>query len=172
MTRLDIYCLQGYKKYLNFLINSPFTSPLEKLPMKVNIHEINEGEYSVPLLFKVRKLFHGDATLGFCFQMENKIITYCSDTGICENDELLAKNADVLIHECSYIRQNPNSSWGHTTPDEAANLAKKAGVKQLILTHFAPDKYPTLTLRDQAEITAKKIFPNSTSARDGMMIEI
>jgi len=48
----------------------------------------------------------------------------------------------------------------------------KAGVKNLFLTHFMDDFYPTVTSRKKAEKAAQKIFKNSTSAFDGMSVDI
>ncbi len=59
---------------------------------------------------------------------------YSSDTGPCPELAALAKEADILVHECSVSRP----SQGHTTPAQAAQLAESCGVKKLILLHFWP----------------------------------
>ena len=51
----------------------------------------------------------------------------------------------------------------HSTTTQAATIAKKAGVKQLLIGHFS-SKYDKL---DQFEIEAKEIFPNTQLAIEG-----
>jgi len=57
---------------------------------------------------------------------------------------------------------------GHSTPSQAAKNAKKARVKQLILTHVSARYDDTSTLLEQA----RKIFENTQVAEDFMKIEI
>jgi ribonuclease Z len=57
---------------------------------------------------------------------------------------------------------------GHSTPSQAARIAKKAGVKRLILTHVSA-RY-----RDVAPMLkeARKIFPATAVAEDFMAVEL
>jgi ribonuclease Z len=57
---------------------------------------------------------------------------------------------------------------GHSTPSQAARTAKKAKVKQLVLTHISARYSDTALLLNQA----KKIFKNTVVAEDFMRIEI
>lgn len=109
---------------------------------------------------------------GYRVTLEGKTIAYSGDTGICINSLPLAQNADLLIHECSYIKAPEDEKWGHVDPILAANLAKEANVKKLFLTHFDASKYDTLEKRQWAEDEAKKIFPNTVAATDELIIEL
>src|SRR3989338_8543942 len=62
--------------------------------------------------------------------------------------------------------------WGHADPIQAAQFAKNAGVKKLILTHFAAHLYDTLEKRKIAEEKAREIFPNTLAATDGLAVEV
>lgn len=160
-------------KELNTFVNKPFTVPFDKLPFKAKVNEIKAGKNQLPFSFEVERLSHSGVCFGFRFYIDKKIISYCTDTGVCENDYKLSQKADVLIHESSLKEIDPLlSEWGHTTPDEAAQLAKKSGVKKLVLTHFAADIYLTLKERDVAIKKAKKIFNDIVAAKDNLMIEI
>ena len=97
-------------------------------------------------------------------------IVYATDTRPSEGIVELARDADVLIHDCTFsddladrAREN-----GHSTASEAAEVAKKANVGQLFLTHISPRYSSDEELTSQA----KKIFPNVVVARDLMEIEI
>jgi ribonuclease BN (tRNA processing enzyme) len=63
-------------------------------------------------------------------------VVYTGDTDYSETIIDLAKNTDLLICECAL----PDSLRvkGHLTPSLAGDLATKAGVRQLALTHFYP----------------------------------
>ena len=57
---------------------------------------------------------------------------------------------------------------GHSTGAQAARLAKRAGVKQLIITHISPTYQDINLLLQQA----RDVFPHSTIARDLESIEL
>ncbi|RLB42141.1 MAG: ribonuclease Z [Deltaproteobacteria bacterium] len=66
-----------------------------------------------------------------------KSLVYSGDTDVSEDLVTLSKNADVLILEASF--PEGEKVRGHLTPAEAGIIAKEAGVKRLILTHFYPE---------------------------------
>jgi ribonuclease BN (tRNA processing enzyme) len=61
---------------------------------------------------------------------------YTGDTDYCETIIDLAQNTDLLICECAL--PDRFRVKGHLTPSLAGDLATKAGVRQLVLTHFYP----------------------------------
>lgn len=160
------------EKFLKIFLHHPFMMPLKDLSYQIKLIGLKEGEHTQPIKFVSKALKHVDSTMGYRFLLDKKVISYCSDTAICENDYLLAKDADVLIHECAFKHAHKavDNIWGHTAPEEAAALAKKANVKKLVLTHFGANSYQTLESRKQAEQTAKSILPNSAIALDGLEI--
>lgn len=169
---LSVYGRKGAKSILKRLINQPFTVPLANLPFKVKIQEISEGQYSLPFLVEAKFLVHSTPCLGYRFEVENKKIAYCTDTGVCENLAELAKNADLLIAECSLKSGQLSKEWPHLTPEDAAKVARDSGVKKLILTHFDSGIYKTLKERKEAEKIAKTFFKNTTAAFDDLKIEL
>jgi ribonuclease BN (tRNA processing enzyme) len=110
--------------------------------------------------------------MGYRFQFDGKIITYCPDTGVCENAILLAKNTDLLIAECSFKSGQSNPEWPHLNPEDAAQIAKEANANILVLTHFDANIYRTLKERKEAENIGKKIFQTTFAAMDNMRIQI
>jgi ribonuclease Z len=163
---------KGYKKILNYIISHPLAAPFDKLKFEVIILEFEEGGRDVPFFIRCNKLFHIDLTFGYRIEVDDKSIAHCLDTGECENSLRLAKNADVLIHECSNKIGKSSGEWGHSDPLDAARLAEKAGVKKLFLTHFSPNQYEFFKDRKEAEREARKIFKNTWSVKDDLMINI
>jgi ribonuclease Z len=86
------------------------------------------------------------------------------DTRLCPQAVEIARNARLLLCESTYQEEDIDLAHKHyhLTAKEAAKIAKDAGVKQLILTHFSA-RY--LHLRDM-EAEAKTLFPNTYVAED------
>jgi len=97
-------------------------------------------------------------------------IAYSGDTRSTRSLVKLAKGADLLIHEATLMDELADRAKrdGHSTPSQAAHIAKKAGVKRLILTHVSA-RY-----RDVAPMLkeARKIFPATNVAEDFMAVEL
>jgi ribonuclease BN (tRNA processing enzyme) len=169
---LYIYGQKGTREILHYLLDHPFTAPINKLPLKIKIRELSEGVHRIPFRVTCRRLFHVDPCFGYRVNFGGKIITYCTDTGTCNNTLELARNADVLIHECAEKSDQRSPKWPHTTPQEAAELAMKANVKQLVLFHFSAAVYKSIKERKEAEKVARAIFKNTVAAIDVMEITI
>ena len=90
-------------------------------------------------------------TIGIRVSFEDiqKTAAYSSDTEPCEVVERLAKGADILIHESA------GSTIGHSSAQQAGEVASKAGVKSLYLIH-----YP-------AHVTKQALIQEAQAAFDG-----
>ena len=97
-------------------------------------------------------------------------IVYSGDTKPCNALLALARDADLLIHEATIDDELAEraSQFGHSTPRQAALLAKEANVKRLILTHIGLRYDDADVLRKQAA----KIFPNVEIAEDFMEVMV
>jgi ribonuclease Z len=97
-------------------------------------------------------------------------IVYTGDTRPFKSLAELAKGADLLIHEATLddsLADKANED-GHSTPSQAAEDARKAKVKQLVLTHVsARYEDPSILLKQ-----AQRIFKKTRVAEDFMKIEI
>ncbi len=169
---IHIYGQAGTKDILNKIIDNPYTVPFTRLPFKVDFDELSEGTHNIPYPVECRFMHHSSPCMGYRFGLEGKIITYCPDTGLCENTIELARNADLLITECSFKSGQSNVQWPHLNPEDAAQMAKEAKAKELVLTHFDANIYRTLQDREQAQENAREIFNNTIAANDEMHIEI
>jgi len=97
-------------------------------------------------------------------------IVYTGDTGPSENLVKLAENADLLIHEATFEDELKERAVedGHSTPSMAAETAKAAGAKRLVLTHISARYKDANILLQQA----KKIFVNTELAEDFLRLEL
>jgi ribonuclease Z len=66
-------------------------------------------------------------------------LAYCLDTRPCPEGAMLARDADLLLHDSTLApgAEEEATQKGHSTSRQAAILAKEAGVKRLVLTHFS-----------------------------------
>ena len=97
-------------------------------------------------------------------------IVYSGDTRPCMNVVRLARNADLLIHDATLDDELFDKAYedGHSTPSQVAEIAKKANVRRLVLTHISARYRSAEKLLEQA----KRIFPNVLIAEDFMKIEV
>lgn len=169
---MHIYGQAGTKDILDKIINTPYTIQFARLPFKVDFDDLSEGTHNLPFSVECRFLNHSSPCMGYRFELEGKIIAYCPDTGICDNAIKLAKDADLLIAECSFKSGQSNPQWPHLNPEEAAQIAKAANAKNLALNHFDANIYQTLQQREKAQENAREIFNNTIAALDNMEFEI
>lgn len=87
------------------------------------------------------------------------------DTRPCANALVLAKNADILLVATTYLEKDRRLAEKRRdmTALEAGNLAKAAGAKQLVLTHFDP-MYDAVERFGEEAAT---VFPNVAVASEG-----
>ncbi|MEM2909229.1 MAG: ribonuclease Z [Candidatus Bilamarchaeaceae archaeon] len=104
------------------------------------------------------------------WKRKGRKIVYTGDSVPCDSIAEQAKNAEVLIHDATFDPERKEDAMErmHSTMEDAAYVAKRAGVKQLILTHFSP-RYPDVK---PFEEKIRKIFPNTIFAYDGLTIEV
>ena len=64
-------------------------------------------------------------------------VVYSGDTDFSDNLVMLSKDADLLI--CESALPDELKVKGHLTPSLAGEIAKRANVRKLVLTHFYPE---------------------------------
>lgn len=104
------------------------------------------------------------------YAQAGKKLAYTGDTEPCASVAKAAKGADLLIHEATFAsdRKKEAKEARHSTAEDAAKAAKKAGCKKLLLTHISGRYRDTSPLLSEA----KKIFPDTLVAHDGMKLEV
>ena len=97
---------------------------------------------------------------------ESKLFVYTSDTGFSENLVPFAKNADLLLMECSFRRNKPVQK--HLDLVDAMRLAHECAPRKLVLTHLYPEW-------DEVDLVAdaRALWPGDTiEAKDGLQLQI
>ena len=169
--RIRIYGYTGTENGLG-IIDHPYTASFHELPLNIETCDLTEGTYHQPFPFTCKLLAHSDPCLGYRLELDNRVITYCTDTGICDSIHELSEHASLLIVESSFKSGQVQSGWSHLRPEDAASIAAAADVGRLVLTHFDAGVYRSMDDRKSAEAIARAIFPNTLAAFDGLEVEI
>jgi ribonuclease BN (tRNA processing enzyme) len=82
---------------------------------------------------------HSSSSLGYRITLHalRKVLVFSGDSDYSTSLVQLAKDSDLLVLECSFPEGEKVN--GHLTPSLAGRIAREAGVKELILTHFYPE---------------------------------
>jgi ribonuclease Z len=114
------------------------------------------------------RVIHSSAVLGP--PRPGKVVTYCLDTRPCENATRLAQDADWLVHEATYTSDliEEARQFGHSTAAQAAETARAANVRRLLLTHFSSRYTDLRPLLEEA----RAIFPDASLAEDLMELDV
>lgn len=98
-------------------------------------------------------------------------IVLTGDTRPCQATIDAAQDADLLIHEATFADEEAARAieTGHSTAREAAEVARAAGARRLVLTHISA-RYS----RDARELEreARTVFAETSIAKDGTEIEL
>ena len=120
------------------------------------------------------RLNHPDPVYGFRLEHDGQSIVYATDTEhfACVDPTLkkLAAGADILIYDAQYTPEEYPSKvgWGHSTWAAGAELARAAGVPQLVLFHHDPSR--TDDALAQLEADAARVLPGTIAAREGLIL--
>lgn len=161
------------------MTNPYFPVDMKAMRARRHFHQIHEEQLNFDgLRITTRRLYHPQGCMGFRIEHRGRILVYATDnepgdTTGDRNVRALAEGADVLICDSQYTPHEYKSgkkNWGHSTWQDAVNIARDAGVKKLVLYHHDPD-------HDDKQIDAilrhaKRQFRNTVAAREGLAIEM
>jgi len=116
---LDLF---DWQKWMNM-----FPVVFVSLREEINPKMIADDEVVVSAL----PVLHLIPTIGLRFEfVGGRTIAYSCDTEPCDALDILADNADILLQEAA------GPGIGHTSPEQAGEIASRCGVKQLVLIHY------------------------------------
>jgi len=138
---------------------------IQKFGLKAHpiLKKLQEGE---DIIWKGEKIKVTEAT----YQKPGKKITYIVDALPTNTAVELAKDSDYFICEATFSQEYKAAAAerGHMTAKQTGKLAKKANVKQLIITHFSQRFKNVKPLLEET----RKQFKNTIAARDFLEIKI
>ncbi|MEM6261091.1 MAG: MBL fold metallo-hydrolase [Bacteroidota bacterium] len=120
--------------------------------------------------------YHPGGAYGYRMENEGKVLVYVTD--VEHGDSLdtavidLAEGADLLIHDAQYTTEElkERRGWGHSSWQQAVEVARLAGVRQLALTHHDPDHTDEFLLHIEKQCQER--FAEAFLARERMEITL
>ncbi len=98
-------------------------------------------------------------------------VVITGDTAPCASVVDAAAGADLLVHEATFGEEEKDRAKEtfHSTAREAAQVAKAAQVRKLVLTHLSA-RYSISA--EELVKEAKEVFAEVAAAKDGMVVEV
>jgi len=119
---------------------------------------------------------HPGGAYGYRIERNNNVLVICTDIEHGEKIDMnvvkLSQDADLLIHEGQYTNEElkKKKGWGHSSYEQAIQVAEMARVKKLVITHHDPDHDDEFLSKIEKECQEK--FSNCVLAREKMEIEL
>ena len=118
-----------------------------------------------PFTIEGARVPHTTNSIGLRITADDHTVVYPGDCGPAKEVVKLAKDADLLILECTMPSGSPSPA--HLTPEDAAEIAVQSGAKKLVLSHFPP----TADV-DGAVAICRKVGIDVYAAKDGVNYEL
>ncbi|WP_448523386.1 MBL fold metallo-hydrolase [Pseudothermotoga sp.] len=147
---LEMLRLSGKKEPIKVFINEDFFPEMGQL---LNMYGLMREDFSLDLIplqenhvlfedslrIETFAVKHSVPNFGLKFSTSSSCVVYTSDTEPCEEVAERAKGADLLVHEATCAEIVTGKKEGHSCVEDAARIAKQAGVKNLCLVHLGPE---------------------------------
>lgn len=155
-----------------------FPVPLDKMGARITFWQPEITDYVSPDGINIVASRHNHPGYAYGYRIEElgKTLVYCTDVehkdGIDPGVVALSKNADLLIHDAHFTPEElkVKKGWGHSSWEQAIEVAEQAGVKKLALFHHNPYHDDRFLLEMEKE--CKKRFPEAFLAREGAEIKV
>jgi phosphoribosyl 1,2-cyclic phosphodiesterase len=155
-----------------------FPVPLRDAPSKHSFVSVPAGAWEVgPLTIRAAQLFHPQGVTAYRIEHGDRTLVLATDVEAGDPDSdaslvELAQGADVLIHDGQYLPEeiDVHRGWGHSTWEQAAEIAERAGVDQLVLISHDPER--TDDGVDDLLAAVQERFPNTIAAYAGMQLDL
>jgi ribonuclease BN (tRNA processing enzyme) len=123
---------------------------------------------------------HGRAVpaLAYRFDTADGSVVFSGDTSVNEDLIALAEDADILVHQVadlSYLRRHgmddaelARMAALHTDVTQVGSVAERAGIRELILSHYLPAEPDAITDEEWAHRAGKGFSGRTTAGHDGL----
>jgi ribonuclease BN (tRNA processing enzyme) len=135
-----------------------------------DVTEVTPGEeFEVgPFTVRTAPMVHPVPTLGMRFETDGVAFAYSADTAPTERLDGVARAADVLLAEATWLEPRPQAGPMHMTASEAGERAAVAGAGRLVLTHV----WPSLDLTEMVHRAQAAFDGPVEAAVEGMRVDL
>lgn len=175
---------QGMRDVLHAQMSQPtFPVGLEIIPAKLQFHDLplqGESQHG-ELAVRWREVNHPGGSSAYRFDYEGASLVFSGDVevaGMTHAEPLieLARDADVLVMDAQYFPDEYRArvGFGHSSIEDAVEVALRANVSRLILTHHDP-AHDDVTLAEKLRL-AREISHDTRlivdNAYDRMVLDL
>ena len=155
-----------------------FPVPLTGMGARIAFWQPDQQEVTTASGVRIRAVRHDHpgGAYGYRISEGSTTIVYCTDIehgdridpGVVE----LAREADLLIHDAQYTpaELKAKRGWGHSSWEQAIEVALEAGVGKLALFHHDPEHDDAFLLGVERE--CQRLFSNAFLAREGLVVSL
>ena len=149
---------------------------MDMLEAKINFFDLEGDSIDISQTTSVKYInhTHPNSATSYRVDVNGHSTVYTTDCehpkNLNENVIDIAKDADILIHDAHFCVEDLQGykGWGHSSWQQAIDVAIKANVKHLFLFHYNPNYNDEDVLK--IEKAAKQNFKNVTASKQGMKI--
>ena len=182
--KINIYSRRSRNKGLEEVFNT-FLQPeiwpvkLDDLQADISFIDLDENDIIINNDTTISNSLHAHPNGAYSIKIKilDKILTYSTDCehpkeGLNQNVINFAEESDILIHDAQYTPEDlvKHKGWGHSSWENAVDVAIRSNSKKLILFHHSPD-YSDDAL-DEIERKAKLHFPDLISAKQDLTLDL
>ena len=182
--KINIYSRRSRNKGLEEVFNT-FLQPeiwpvkLDDLQADISFIDLDENDIVINSSTTISNSLHAHPNGAYSIKIKilDKILTYSTDCehpkeGLNQNVINFAEESDILIHDAQYTPEDlvKYKGWGHSSWENAVDVAMRSNSKKLILFQHSPD-YSDDAL-DEIERKAKLHFPDLISAKQDLTLDL
>lgn len=137
--QLNLYGPPPIKSWLNGIFDISYTYARDRLLLSSFVLDENIAVQVEEATITNVPTIHGTMdTRALKLEAEGKTFVYSSDTAPCKDVIDIARNADVLVHECNWL-DGPHPQGVHTTPSQLMEILEESQPRKVVLTHVSPE---------------------------------
>jgi ribonuclease BN (tRNA processing enzyme) len=180
--RIAIYSFtepEETKRNLSRLMSGAlFPVRLEETPSKKIFKKVGRRGFLVGgIKVTTCPLIHPQGSVAYKLERNGRAVVFATDTehpetGLDERLAAFVRGASCLVYDAMFTPEEyaaGHRGWGHSTWLEGTKIARQAGVRKLLLSHFNPD-HSDRQVRAIRRL-AQKAFPRSDCAQGGMRLQ-
>ena len=165
------------KIFKNLMLEEYFPVQLDNMGANFNFEHTDSNVLEANgVVLRAINQNHPGGSWGYRIESEGRIIVICTDHehGDTINEDIVefARDADLLIHEAQYTDEEllTHKGWGHSSFNQAIEVAERANAKVLAMTHHDPDHDDEFLRKIEKQCQDR--FKDCVLAREGMSIEV
>ncbi|MFX1484228.1 MAG: MBL fold metallo-hydrolase [Promethearchaeota archaeon] len=166
---LKLYAPTRVEEWLHGLFDS-FAYLREKIVIEASVLDENRVEKEDDFIVTNVQTMHGNMdSRAFKIELDNMSLVISSDAAPSQEVINLARNCDVLVHECNWL-DGVHPEGVHTSPSELAQVAEETSPKKLVLTHVSPEV--VANKKKVLEIVSRRTDAEVILGEDLMVLEL